>query len=82
MEVLLMIGMGCINILCFLVGANVGMKVSKDEPIELPEVNPVKAWNDHQERKVARQEKNKMDVIYENIENYDGTSAGQRDIPM
>ena len=34
-----------------------------------------------QEAKEAEAEKNRLDVILENIERYDGTGAGQKDVP-
>ena len=43
MEVLLLAVMGITNILCFVIGARVGQKVTKGEPVELPTVNPMKA---------------------------------------
>lgn len=78
---ILMLGMGCINVLCFFIGAKVGQQASKGEPIAMPEVNPIKAWDGWQDRKEAKKEKDKYDAILENIEAYDGTSIGQKDIP-
>ena len=82
MEIMLILCTGMLNVLCFFVGAKVGQKVQHDEPITMPEINPVKTWDEWQDRKVAKRERKKADILLENIESYDGTSLGQRDIPM
>lgn len=81
MEVLLLLVMGATNILCFMIGARVGQKVVKGEEIELPTVNPMEAIREHQEKKEAQREQDRMDTILRNIEGYDGTSYGQEDVP-
>lgn len=81
MEILLILLVGALNIACFFVGAKVGQQVSKGEKITVPEINPLKLWEERQDRKEAEKERNKMDVILSNIETYDGTSVGQKDIP-
>lgn len=68
------------NIACFLIGAKVGQKVVNQEKIELPTVNPMKAYQEHQARKEAEMEKNKIDTILRNIDNYDGTAYGQEEV--
>lgn len=82
MEILLILLVGTLNIVCFFVGAKVGQQVSKGETITTPELNPVKVYNNWQDRKEAEKEQSRMDTILQNIETYDGTSTGQRDIPM
>lgn len=72
---------GLLNVLCFFVGAKVGNKVAKGENIDLPNLNPIDKIQEHKEKKEARAEKSRMDIIMSNIDNYDGTSAGQRDVP-
>lgn len=81
MEVLLMAVMGLTNILCFVIGAKVGQKVSKGEPVELPSVNPMKAYREHEARKEADRQQNRLNTILQNIEGYDGTSIGQKEVP-
>jgi hypothetical protein len=81
MEALLLLVMGATNILCFIVGARVGQKVTKGEEVELPSVNPMEAIREHQEKKEAQREQDRMDTILRNIEGYDGTSYGQEDVP-
>ena len=81
MEVLLMAVMAASNILCFLIGAKVGQKVVKGEEVQLPKVNPVEAYREHEARKEAERVKDKIDTIMRNIDSYDGTGYGQEDVP-
>lgn len=67
------------NILCFMVGAKVGQTVSKGERVALPD--PVQAIRDHKVKLEAYKEQDRLDAIMQNIEKYDGTSNGQRDVP-
>jgi len=76
---LLLVVMGAVNILCFMIGAKVGQTVTKGKDIELP--NPVKAVSEHKARKEAAAVQSKVDVILENIESYNGTEYGQKDVP-
>lgn len=81
MEVLMLLVAGGMNVLCFYIGAKVGQTVVKGEEIELPTVNPFKAYQEHQERKEADREKTKIETILQNIDNYDGTGSNQKDVP-
>ena len=80
MEVLLLAVMGAVNILCFMVGAKVGMAVKKDEEIKLPSVNPVEAYKEHINKREAKIEQDKLDKIWQNVDRYDGTPNGQVDV--
>jgi hypothetical protein len=71
---------GTMSCVCFLIGAKVGQKVSKGEAVELPSVNPIKAYRENKEQKEAQMEQDKLDTIMRNIEKYDGTSRGQEDV--
>ncbi len=55
-------------------------KVQKDEPIKVPSINPMRAYREEQSKKEAECEQNKLNIIIENIEAYDGTAAGQKDV--
>ena len=83
METILIIAVvGTLNIACFFIGAKVGQTVSNGKEIEVPKIpNPMTAYKAHTEAKQAEAEKNKLDVILSNIERYDGTDAGQEDVP-
>ena len=82
MDILLIAVVGTLNIACFLIGAKVGNAVSKGKEIQLPNINPVKAYNEHLERHEAQREKNRYETIMRNIERYDGTGTGQEDVPQ
>ena len=81
MEVLLLLVMGAVNIACFLIGAKIGQKAAKGEPIELPTVNPMELVQEHREKRAAQEERDKVETILRNIESYDGTGFGQEDVP-
>jgi hypothetical protein len=78
--VLLILTVGTLNVVCFLIGVKVGQKVVKGEEVELPSLNPMKAYREAQDRKQAEREADRLDTIMQNIEAYDGTSAGQKDV--
>ena len=80
MEVLLLAVMAASNILCFMIGAKVGQQVAKGEKVELP-ASPLKAYREHEARKEAEIEQSKLDTILSNLESYDGTSNGQKEVP-
>lgn len=81
MEVLLMLSTGAMCILCFMVGARVGQKVSRGEEIKLPTVNPMELAREREDKREAQREQDRLDAIMRNIENYDGTSNNQEDVP-
>lgn len=80
MEILMILAIGTLCIVCFLVGARVGQKVSKGEAVELPVLNPARVYNEEKSRKEAEKERQREALIMENIDNYDGTSIGQKDV--
>ena len=80
MEALLILTTGLLCVVCFAVGAKVGQTVSKGEDIELPTVNPFEAYREHEAKREAQREQDKLNTIMQNIEKYDGTSAGQEDV--
>ncbi len=82
METIVLIAIvGTLNIVCFFIGAKVGQKVVKGEPIKGPKINPVTIYNEHKEKEEVKKERDKINTILNNIERYDGTSAGQEDVP-
>ena len=85
MTVLEMIAFGTLMIVCFFIGARLGQMTSKGEEIKMPNFNPIEAIKEQREEKEAREkaekELEKLDVILKNIERYDGTGAGQEDVP-
>ena len=85
MEILLALVVGTLCIVCLIVGVKVGQTVSRGETLEVPELNPVKVMKENRERKLAereqQREQTRMEVIMQNIESYDGTGLGQKDVP-
>ena len=81
MEVLLILTVGALCVLCFLIGAKVGQTVSRGEDVKLPTVNPMKAYKEYEAKREAEREQDKVNMILRNIESYDGTANGQKDVP-
>ena len=84
LAILLILVVGFMLIACFYVGAKVGQQVSKGEPIETPTLNPMEALRESAEKraakKAAEKEQERINTIMQNIESYDGTGNGQRDV--
>lgn len=82
MEILLCTVFGVFILLSFVIGVRIGQKVNNNETIRL---NPIKAIDEYKEEKeVKRQIKEtetKLNVMLDNIDSYDGTGLGQKDIP-
>lgn len=78
-SILLLLVVGALNVVCFFIGAMVGQKVNRGEALKMP--NPVEAIRESKERKEARREADRYETIMENIDRYDGTSNGQKEVP-
>ena len=81
--ILLILVVSTFNIMCFFIGAKITQTASKGEEIKAPDLNklnPMTIYREHEEKKEAEKEKNKLEAILKNIERYDGTEAGQEDI--
>jgi hypothetical protein len=63
-----------------MLGAKVGQKVVKGEPVELPNLDPFKAYREHEARKAQREEQERLNTVLRNIDRYDGTGNGQEDV--
>ena len=81
MEVLLLLVMALSNIVCFITGARVGQKVQKGEEVKLPTVNPMEIYREQKAKEEATFKQSQYETIMRNIDNYDGTSYGQEDVP-
>lgn len=83
METIILLAVtGTLNIVCFFVGAKVGQTVAKGEKIEAPKIpKPIDVIREHIDRKEAKKEQERIDTIMQNIESYNGTSIGQKDVP-
>ena len=72
-EMLLLIaGIGLLNVLCFLIGAKTGQRIVNNEPVELPNINPMQAIKDYQEKKAEEKIEEEYKANLEAINNYDG----------
>lgn len=80
--ILLILGVSTLNVVCFLFGLKLGQKIRKDEPIQVPTLNPLKAIREREHRRIAEKEQRAYDIIQANIDNYDGTELSQKDVPM
>ena len=67
-----------INLLSFYLGAKIGQTVAKGETLKIP--TPVKVIEEIKETRERKKEQDKLNTMLENINNYDGTGAYQKDI--
>lgn len=80
-SLLIIIVVGALCIISFAVGAKVGQRVSKGQPVELPSIpNPIRAIREHEDKREAKREQDRYETIMRNIERYDGTSSGQEEV--
>lgn len=81
MEILLILITGTLNVVCFLIGAKVGQTVAKGEEVKLPTLNPIEVIRERKDKKEAEWEQDRINTILQNVESYDGTANGQREVP-
>lgn len=81
MEIILIAVVVAANIICFMVGAKVGQKVARGEEVKFPTVAPMAAYCQYRERKETQAQQERMATILQNIDTYDGTETGQKDVP-
>ena len=81
MTILISILISAINLLCFYFGVRIGQKVAKKEEIKIEGLNPVKVIDTINQSKEDKKEQERMRIIAENIDNYDGTGLNQQNIP-
>lgn len=83
MTVLIIFAVCAANILCFYIGARIGQKIIRDEDVTLP--NPIEAIQEQMQQQRERREnqrvEERLDIILQNVESYDGTGWGQREVP-
>ena len=79
-NITMIVCLGALNIVCFFIGAKIGQKVVKGEEIKAPEITIPTPIRDYQKKKQAEEEQKKIDTILQNIETYNGTSAGQKEV--
>lgn len=70
-----------LNVVCFFIGAKVGQTATKGEPIQAPNLNPIDKIRERIDKKEAQREQDRYETIMQNVESYNGTSMGQKDVP-
>lgn len=82
METILIIATTSIlNVVCFFIGAKIGQQTSQGETIQAPNINPIEYVEKQKEKREAQRQRTREQIILENIENYNGTSLGQKEVP-
>lgn len=72
---------GVFILLAYSLGLKNGQKLSKSEEVVMPELNPVKAIQHEIESHEEKKKQEAFDVMMDNIDNYDGTGLGQKNLP-
>ena len=72
---------GVFIILAYTLGLKNGQKLKNNEEIKIPEINPVKIVRNEIETFEQKKKQDAYDTMMANIDNYDGTGLGQKDIP-
>lgn len=65
-----------LNTVCFFIGAKVGQKVSNNETIKLPTLNPMEIYKEQESKRELSKEMEEIEKTLENINNY-GTEKPQ-----
>ena len=79
-ELLLVVVICLSNIACMVVGVKVGQIAYRGEEIAMNLPNPVGKVKSFKEPQEAKKEREAVETMLYNIDVYDGTSLGQRDI--
>lgn len=72
---------GVFILIAYSLGLKNGQKLSKSEEVIVPELNPVKAIQKEIETVEEKKKQEAFDLMMSNIDNYDGTGLGQKNIP-
>ena len=72
---------GVFIIVSYSLGLKNGQRLSKNEEVILPNVNPVKVVTEEIEKHEEKKKQQAYEIMMSNIDNYDGTGLGQQDIP-
>lgn len=79
--ILLLFLVGCFILVAYTLGLKNGQKLKNNEEIKLPEMNPVKVIKNEIENYEEKKKQEINEINMFNIDNYDGTGLGQKDIP-
>lgn len=72
---------GVFILLAYSLGLKNGQRISKNEEVIVPNVNPVKVVTEEIEKHEEKKKQEREEIIDYNIDNYDGTGLGQKDVP-
>ena len=72
---------GVFILISYTLGLRNGQKISNNKEIESPVVNPIKEVSKELKKFHTDKEQKKLNTIMENIDNYNGTAIGQKDLP-
>lgn len=76
---------GVFILISFILGVRIGFKLRKEDTISGFNLNPVKAIIERKEEKrfieKQEEEQKQIEIMLANIDTYDGTGIGQKDIP-
>ena len=72
---------GIFIIIAYTLGLKNGQKLKNNEEIKMPEINPVKIVRNEIESFEEKKRQDAFETMMSNIDNYDGTGLGQKDIP-
>ncbi len=72
---------GVFILLSYTLGLKNGQKLSKNEEVKMPEINPITIVNNEKQKYEERKKQDALEVMLDNIENYDPSGIGQKDIP-
>ena len=72
---------GLFNLAAYTLGLRNGQKIAKKEEIKMPNINPIRIIQEEKVKQEIAKEQEIVDIMLENINNYDGTGLGQREIP-
>ncbi len=67
-----------LNLISFYLGAKLGQKTSKGEDLTIP--TPAKAIDNFIERKEYKKQQEELNTMMDNIDRYDGSANGQKDV--
>lgn len=71
-----------LELISFVIGAKVGQHSVKGKDIKVNPLESIKtSFEDSKKKKAEIKKKEKLDAIMQNIDNYNGTGLGQRQIP-
>lgn len=78
--ILLLFLFGIFIITAYTLGLKNGQRLKNNEEIKLPEINPIKIVKNEIESFEEKKKQNAFETMMSNIDNYDGTGLGQKDI--